>query len=211
MMVGCSTSPRTPTEIPVTKSEQPDYLVRERYPNPAPTWASDFATFRQKNDGKGYFYFLGESGAVSDRIAGCDLASLEAKKKIAQQIATLISDQIATTRAGQLVIDKDNPDDPGMRKHFESTVASKSMALISGVKEFGQYWEERDYSAGGGKKRVYECQSVVAISGDDMKTALRRAAGQTPQVIEDAEAKSVVKEALKDIDSQFRSYRSTPQ
>lgn len=211
VIAGCATSQRTSTDIPVTKSEQPDYLVRERYPNPAPAWASDFASFRQKNDGKGSFYFLGESGAVSDRIAGCDLSSLEAKKKIAQQIATLISDKIATTRAGQLVIDKDNPEDPGMRKHFENTVAGKSMAFLSGVKEFGQYWEERDYSAGGGKKRVYECQTVVAISSDDMKAALRKAAGQTPQVVEDAEAKAAVKEALKDIDSQFRSYSSTPQ
>lgn len=210
-LAGCSSTPTRSTDIPVTKGDQPDYLVRERSPNPAPAWAADFSKFKRDNDAKGSSYFMGESGDVSDRIAGCDLSDLDAKKKIAQQIATLISDKIAATKAGQLVIDKDNPQDPGIRKHFEDTVAGKSMAFLSGVKQYGQYWEERDYSQGGGKKRVYLCMTIVSLDDKDFQAAIRRAANKTEQVQEDSEAKAAVKEALKDIDSQFRSYASTPK
>lgn len=211
MLAGCSSVPKVATEVPVTKNEQPDYVVRDRYPSPAPAWAADFSKFKRENDGKGVTYFLGDSGDVSDRIAGCDLSDLEAKKRVAQQIATLISDKIAATKSGQLVIDKDNSSDPGLRKHFEEVVAGKSMAFLSGVKEYGQTWEERDYSVSGGKKRVYQCSTVVTIGDEDMKAALRKAANKTEQVQEDSEAKAVVKEALKDIDSAFNSYASAPK
>lgn len=212
ILAGCSSAPPISTEIPITRnSDEPDYRVRERSPNPAPQWAKDFSKFKRENESKGSSFFLGESGDVSDRIAGCDLSDLEAKKKVAQQIATLISDKIAATKAGQLVIDKDNPQDPGMRKHFEDVIAGKSMAFLSGAKEYGQYWEERDYSQGGGKKRVYTCMTIIEIGDKDLQAALRRAANKTEQVVEDTEAKAVVKEALKDIDSQFRNYASTPK
>lgn len=212
LALGCSSGPKVSTDIPIThRDDQPDYFVRERSPNPAPAWAADFSKFKRENDEKGLTYFLGESGDVSDRIAGCDLADLEAKKKVAQQIATLISDKIAATKAGQLVIDRDNPSEPGLRKHFEETVASKSMAFLSGVKQHGQYWEERDYSRGGGKKRVYTCSTVVTIDDKEMQAALRRAANKTEQVQDDPEAKAAVKDALKDIDSQFRSYVASPK
>ena len=207
VIAGCSSAPRSSVDVPVIKTE-PDYLVRERNPDPAPEWMRDFGKYKRENDGKGQTYYMGESGDVSDRIAGCELSDLEAKKKISQQIATLITDKIAATKAGQLVIDKDNPNDPGLRKHFENTVAAKSMAFLSGVKQYSTYWEERDYSAVGGKKRVYNCSTVLMIDDKNLQSALQRASQKTTEVVEDPEAKSIVKEALKDIDSNFKRYFS---
>jgi len=210
-LAGCSSAPKTSVDVPVTKPDQPDYVVRERNPNPAPDWSRDFSKFKRENDGKGATYFLGESGDTSDRIAGCDMSTLDSKKHIAEQIATLISSKIAATKSGQLLIDKDNPNDPGLRKAFESDIAGKSMAFLSGVKQFGQYWEERDYSVSGGKKRVYLCSTVAMISDDDLKWALRKAANKTADVQEDPEAKQIVKESLKDIDTQFKNYSGSKE
>jgi hypothetical protein len=206
LIISCSSKPNNSFDVPVVKDEKPDYLLRERYPNPAPAWAIDFYEFKKNAEKGDRFFYLGESGSVSDRISGCDLSSLEAKKKIAQQVASLITDKLASSSRGQLVINKENVNDPQMNKYFESTIASKSIAFIRGIQEYGQYWEERDYSISNGRKKVYECKTVVSISSDDLKETLQRSARNVEQSQEDPETKKIVKEALKDIDEQFLKY-----
>jgi len=206
-MVGCSSTPPAP-DVPVMKETERDYIVRDRNPEPAPDWFRDFSKFKRDIDGKGMSYFMGESGDVSDRIAGCSMADLEGRKKIAQLIAYLITSKIATSRSGMLVIDKDNPNDPGLRHHYEEQLAGKTLAFLSGTKEYGVYWEERDYSKVGGKRRVYNCAVALSIDDKSLTEALRRAAQKTTEVIEDKEAKAAVKEALKDIDVAFKEYSS---
>lgn len=203
---GCSTASKSSAEIPVDAVER-DYVLRERNPDPAQDWIRNWSKFKRENENHGNNYFVGESGDVSDRVAGCNLAMATGRSKIAQQIATLITDKLAATKAGQLVIDKDNPNDPGMRKHFEQTIASMSEGFISGSKEEDQYWEERDYSKGGGKKRVYICKMLVKIDDKSLADALRKAGNKTTDVVEDVEAKAVVKEALKDVDKTFKEYQ----
>ena len=204
---GCATSPNKSAEA----TETPDYVVRERNPDPAPAWALDFSKFKREKDGKGYSYYLGESGPVDDRIAGCDVAELEAKTKIAQQIAELITSKIATDKQGRLVIDPSNPNDPGMERAFEEQLAGKSIAFLSGVHEYGTYWERRDYSKSNGNSRIFECSSVVVISNKDMQTAIRRASHHTEDAVQDPDARAAVKEALKDVDQEFLSYQPKSQ
>jgi len=145
LFAGCSSAPTNKSvEVAVQKDDK-DYVVKERNPDPAPDWISDFSKFKRENEGKGNSYFLGESGDVNDRIAGCDVAALEAKKKIAQQIAELISNKIAANKQGKLAIDPSDSNDPGMKRAFEDQLAGKSIAFLSGVREYGTFWELRDY------------------------------------------------------------------
>ena len=202
MLAGCSTT-RT-AYMPTVN--QAGYVVRERNPDPEPSWARDFGKFKRDHDGKGTTYFMGESGPVDDRIAGCDIADLAAKKDIAQEIAELISDKIATDKQGRLAIDPTNSNDPGMKRAFEERLAGKSIAFLSGVRNYDTYWERRDYSKSGGNKRVYECSVVVTISNKDMEEAIRRSSRHAESVIEDPDAKAAVTAALKDVDQEFSSY-----
>jgi hypothetical protein len=202
---GCASTTNNSVNVPVEK-EVLDYVVRERNPDPAPDWIKDFSKWKRDNEGKGYSYFLGESGDVNDRISGCEIAGLSAKKKISQQIAELISNKIAADKQGRLAIDPTDSNDPGLKRGFESLIAGKSIAFLSGVREYGNFWELRDYSKSNGHKRVFNCSTIVMISEKDLQTALVRSSQRAPDVIEDSDAKAAVKESLKDIDAQFKAY-----
>ncbi len=204
-LAACSTTNKF-VDVPVTKLE-PDYIVKERVPDPAPDWMRDFSKWKRENDGKGSTYFLGESGDVNDRISGCDIASLQAKKKIAQQIAELISMKIAADKQGRLAIDPSDSNDPGLKRAYEEQLAGKSIAFLSGVREHGTYWEHRDYSKSNGHKRVFTCAAVVTLSDKDYQTALLRSSKKASEIIEDADAKAAVKEVLKDVDKDFATYQ----
>lgn len=201
---GCGSTPKSSIDVPVADLEA-DYVVRERNPNPAPEWMKDIVRYKNENSGQGKQLFHGESGDVSDRNTGCDLAELDGKKRIASQIATMITNNIASSKAGKILINKDNPDDPDLRNHFESTIAAKSMAFLSGVRTDGVYWEERDYSKTGGRKRVYLCNAIVSINDLDFQKAMRRSADRAPEAIDDPDTKAAAKEALKSIDSEFKA------
>jgi hypothetical protein len=184
ILSACASVTNKSVEVPVSKTES-DYIVKERNPDPAPDWIKDFARWRDQNNGKGKSYFLGESGEVNDRLAGCDVAALTAKKKIAQQIAELISNKIAADKQGRLAIDPSDSNDPGLKRAFEDQIAGKSIAFLSGVKEHGTFWEHRDYSKSNGHKRVFNCATVVAISDQDMQVAIKRGSQKAQDVVEE--------------------------
>lgn len=207
VLSACSSTPNRSVEVPVAKEER-DYIVKERNPDPAPDWVRDFSKWKREREGKQYQYFLGESGDVNDRIAGCDIATLAAKRRIAQQVAEFITNKIAANKQGQLAIDPNESQDPGMRRAFEDQIAGKSMAFLSGTKEYGTFWELRDYSKVNGHKRVFNCSVLVMISDRDLQQALQRSSTRAPEVVEDTEAKAAVKEALKNIDQDFKAYSS---
>ena len=148
-----------------------------------------------------------ESGDVNDRISGCDIAALQAKKKIAQQIAELISNKIAADKQGRLAIDPNESNDPGLKRAYEEQLAGKSIAFLSGVREHGTYWEHRDYSKSNGNKRVFTCATVVAVSDKDYQAALLRSSQKAQDIVEDADAKAAVKSALQDVDKDFAAYQ----
>jgi hypothetical protein len=188
--------------VPVTPREK-EYWVRERSPDPAPEWAGDFQRFQSEKAASGFHYFIGESGDVSDRMAGCDLAELEGKKKLARQVATMVSSEIANNRSGQLNVDKENPDGAGLQSYFEATLGSRSLALLSGVKNHGEYWEERDYTPSGGRKRLYQCRVLIALDELEYQATVRRTIQQAQQVAVDENARGAVKEALKRLEQRF--------
>lgn len=205
-LAACSTPTNKSVNIPV-ETLTLDYVVKERNPDPAPDWIKDFSKWRKDNDGKGQSYFLGESGDVNDRISGCELAALTAKKKIVQQQAELITNKIAANKQGRLAIDPSDSNDPGLKRAFEDQIAGKSIAFLSGVKEHGTFWELRDYSKSNGNKRVFNCSTVVTISDKDLQQVIQRSSQKAVDVVEDADAKAGVKEALKDIEKDFAAYK----
>lgn len=205
VMSACSSTSNRSVEVPAL-AESIDYVVRERNPDPTPDWARDFSAFKKSSEGKGDFYFLGESGDVNDRIAGCSVANMNAKKKIAQQIAQLISNKLAEDKQGRLSIDPNDSSDPGMKRAFEEQIAAKSVAFLTGVREQGQFWELRDYSRSNGHRRVFNCSTLVAISDKDLRLAIKRSSQKTTEIVEDADAKAAVSQALNGIEKEYSEY-----
>jgi hypothetical protein len=182
--------------IPTT----PDYVVRERNTNTVPEWFSGFNKWKSDNDGKGYIHFIGESGEVNDRISGCELATLMAKKKIAQQIAELVSSNSGSKKQGTLAVDPFDSDDSKLKHAYESMVAEKSIGFLSGAEEKDMFWERRDYTVSKGSPRVYNCSVLVRISEKDYKTALKKSGAKSKEGDSEndfKEMKSIVGDAFK--------------
>ena len=202
VMSGCATAPKESLVAPLVP-EKPDFIVRDHYPAKQPEWALDFETFKKVNDGRGLTYFLGESGDVNDRVAGCDLARLSAKRRIAEQIAELVMSRIGSARTGVLLIDKDSQAPSGLGSDFQELIATESIAFLTGVQEYGKSWEERDYSISGGKKRVYLCSTVITIDDPHLKEAIRRTGKQVGAALSDPAAKKLVDSAFEKLDQGF--------
>lgn len=199
-ILGCSSAPKETSSGTNVPGVEPGYLVRGRYPAKTPVWAEDFEAFKKANDGKGMTYFMGESGDTNDRAAGCELASLSAKRRIAEQIAQLVMSRIGSGKAGVLMTDKDSQAPSGLGTDFQDLVASESIAVLSGVQEYGKTWEERDYTLSGGRKRVYLCETVVMIDDNHMREAIRRTGKQVGPMISDPVAKGLVDSAFQKLD-----------
>lgn len=197
-LLGCSSPQRSGivSDKPVAQDTS-EYILRARYPEKPPTWALDFESFDRANSGHGVSYYLGESGDVNDRIAGCDLAALEANRKIAELIARYLTSQIGGARTGVLISNKDSAQDDALGSHFQEVVASESLALLTGVREYGHYWEERDYSPSGGRRRVYTCEVVVTIDDQHLREAVRRAGGDVARQVSDPDARELVRSAFR--------------
>ena len=133
------------------------------------------------------------------------MAALNAKAKIARQIAELITGKMAFSKSGMLFIDPTNSQDPGVRRAFETNLATKTLGFLSGVREYSTFWELRDYSKSNGHKRVFNCSVVVSIADKDFQKSTQKA---VDEAIEDPEAKASVKESLKDLDKNFSNYKS---
>ena len=206
LVQACASSPKGGSDSPSRKDIEPDYVLRERSPEDTPAWARDFPTFRDSQAGKGLHYYLGESGIVSDRIGGCEFADLQSKRRIAQQVASLITSKVGSTRGGQLFADVNGVEGSSLRRHFEDTVAGNSLAFLTGVRQQAVYWEARDYSKTGGQREVYLCSVLSVISDQDLKDTIRRTGKGAPEVVEDPEAKSVVKEAIKSLDQELKRF-----
>ena len=197
LLSSCSTS--SVSNAPVIPTT-PDYVVRERNTNNVPDWYSDFNKWKTANDGKGYIHFMGESGEINDRISGCELATLLAKKKIAQQLAELLSSNSGSKKQGTLTVDPFDSDDSKLKHAYESMVAEKSIGFLSGAVEKDMFWERRDYSMSKGSPRVYNCSVIVRISEKDYKTALKKASENSQDnkiETELKEMKSIVGDAFK--------------
>lgn len=197
LLTSCSSSMvSNPTLAPTTA----DYVVRERSSDSVPVWFQNFSKWKNENDGKGFIHFMGESGDVNDRISGCDLATLMAKKKIAQQIAELVSSSSGSKKQGTLTVDPLDSDATYLKHAYESMVAEKSIGFLSGVEDQGAFWERRDYSIAKGNPRVYSCSVLVRISEKDFKNAIKKSVPKNPEVATDhepKEAKSIVSDAFK--------------
>ena len=200
-LYGCSSAPTEPLYKPLEiSSDNPEYRIRGRYPIKTPEWALDFETFKRVNDGKGLTYYRGESGEVVNRIGGCELATLNAKRRIATQIAEIVMVRTGASQVGTLSINKDSPDSSDLGSHFQDIILSESMAQLTGVQQYAVYWEERDYSTGGGRKSVIQCEAVVTIDDAHLKEALNKTIKRVKTLAADAQAKKLVDSSFDRLD-----------
>lgn len=204
IFAGCSSLPKESEHAgSIAQGDGPGYFVRERYPDQVPDWAANFESFKKANNGKGENYYLGESGDTNDRIAGCELAELSGKKRIAQEIAELVMSRIGSAKSGVLTIDKDSQTPTELGSDFQNLIASESVAFLSGVQELGSAWEERDYSPSSGKKHVYLCKVAVMIDDTHMREAIQKTGKRVGSALADPVAKGLVDSAFKKLDQGF--------
>ena len=210
-LVGCSSPPVHSEGSPlgqVPSEGTPDFVLRSRSPLKQPEWVEDFESFRRSQDGRGLNYFKGESGDVNDRVAGCGLAELSAKRRISERIAQLVMSRTGSARSGALLTNKDSAGSGELGSDFQDLVATESLAFLSGVQEYGQYWEERDYTPSGGRKRVYLCEALVTIDDAHLKEAIRRTGHRVAHSVSDPVAHGLVTSAFEKLD---RGFEKKPQ
>lgn len=140
---------------------------------------------------------MGESGEVKDRISGCELSLLTAKKKIAEQLLELITSKSGAQKEGNLMIDAYESDDQSIKQRYEANMAQKSIGFLSGVEEHGVFWERRDYSKVKGNSRVFSCAVLVRISEKNFKAALLKSKEKTQEESEKPDSKSILTDAFK--------------
>jgi hypothetical protein len=189
VIAGCSSAGK---KLDVEKN----YKVVDRNPDPVPTWVDAMNDYQDAH--KGNAFYIGESGAVSDRIAGCEEAKMRGNEKIAAEVATYIESKVASFNGGQLHVDENNPTNPGMASHFAQLLKSKTMAMLHNVKEDGHFWEKRQSKDN--QQYFYECQMLLKISDNDLAQLIRNAANKAPTLVENPEAKKEVMNALHDED-----------
>lgn len=185
VLVGCSSAGK---KLEVEKN----YKVVDRNPDPVPNWVDSVGEYQDAH--KGAAFYIGESGAVSDRIAGCEEAKMRGNEKIAAEVATYIESKVASFNGGQLHVDENNPNNPGMASHFAQLLKSKTMAMLHNVKEDGHFWEKRQSKEN--QQYFYECEILLRIADTDLAQLIRNASSSAPTLIENPEAKKEVMDAL---------------
>jgi hypothetical protein len=172
-----------------------NYTVKDQKPDPAPEWVDSLGSYR--DDHKDFTYYLGESGAVSDRTAGCEEAKMRANAKIAGEVSTYIENKVASFQGGQLHVDENAPTNPGQASHFAQLLKSKTMAMLHSVREDGTFWQKKQNNDN--KNFFYECSVLQRISNTDLATLVRNASNAAPTLVENPEAKKEVMNALHDV------------
>lgn len=153
---------------------QRKYILRDRSHNEAPVWTYDLMAYELKAPQESKF-FVGESGDVNDKIAGCDMAKARAKQELSQEIVTFVKSKMSDSAEGQAVINKLSTGNPALERKFTSLITQESVAMLAGVKVVSTSWEERDYSQTGGASSVFVCKALVMMNKKTLDSIIEKA------------------------------------
>lgn len=154
---------------------QRKYVVTDRSHEEAPLWSYDFFQFNEGQAQSSDRFFIGDSGDVNDRIAGCESAKARSRQEIALEMGTFISSKMAETAEGQAVINKmESSSNGGIKRDFASMLKQEAMALLPGVQVVSSTWEERDYSKAGGTNSVFNCKTLVKINKKVLEDVIKK-------------------------------------
>ncbi len=155
------------------KVVQRNYIVRDRSHEEAPQWSWDFMTFNEQKESSPDRFFVGDSGDVNDRMAGCESAKARARQEIAQEMGTFITSKMSETAEGKAVINKMESSGNGVDRNFASILSSEAKSMLPGVQVVSTTWEERDYSQAGGANSVYNCKVLVKLSKKTLEEVVK--------------------------------------
>ncbi len=204
IFIGCASN-----QIPSEKAQAPqsaplvqrNFTVRDRSHAEPPLWTYDFMSYSNQVQGSDRF-FVGDSGDVNERIAGCDMAKARAKQEIAQEMATFITSKMSETAEGQAVINKMEGSNSSLDRKFSSSLSQEAVALLGGVQVMSTSWEERDYTQAGGANSVFNCKALVKINKKTLEDVVKKT---TQKAIDRAPAseQSNLTKSLSDTPKQF--------
>jgi len=158
------------------REKNANFVIRDQSHDLTPKWVNNFhQEFRDKKDPL-YEFFHGESGEVSDRLAGCSLSLLQAKRNLGQQIASFVSDQVSSKSKGNINIGGPfMAENDELTRQFKEEIVTKSMAFVHGVKVYDQFWQERGHSITGGPRKIFLCQTVIKVGHENIQRAIHKA------------------------------------
>ncbi|MGE0631183.1 MAG: hypothetical protein AB7O96_02155 [Pseudobdellovibrionaceae bacterium] len=203
VFVGCASG-----QVPAEKAQAPqsaplvqrNFVVRDRSHAEPPLWTYDFMTYSSSLPPQDRF-FVGDSGDVNDRIAGCDMAKARARQEIAQEMATFITSKINETAEGQAAINK-LEGGGSLERKFNTSLTQDAVALLSGVQVASTMWEERDYSQSGGASSVYNCKALVKINKQSLEDVVKQTTKKALNKIT-TDDKATIAKSLADAPKEF--------
>jgi hypothetical protein len=178
--------------------EQKDIKIIQASQNPPPVWIENFGEYQDSKKDSGRVYFVGESGAVNDRLMGCDSAKMRANEKISQEISTFIDSKMAEFSSGQLRVDENNPVNPGLANDFSKLLKSKTMSMLHGVRDDATFWLQKKNTAKEGN--FYECSKLVSLERKALDQLIQKAGSEATKLIQNPEAHKQTIDALKSLD-----------
>lgn len=178
--------------------QRTDIKIIQASQNPPPAWIDNFGEFQDSKEKSGRVYFVGESGAVNDRLMGCDSAKMRANEKISQEVATFIDGKMAEFSSGQLRVDENNPVNPGLANDFSKLLKSKTMSMLHGVRDDGTFWLQKKNTTNDGT--FYECSKLVSLERKALDQLIQKASREATKLIQNPEAHKQTIDALKSLD-----------
>lgn len=190
------------------------YEVRDASANIRPGWIEDAEIWAKENadlDTKKFRFFSYESTVQKERGIACSIAKSKVRAQIAGEISTFIEEKLAEQKEGPSAIDLNAPETSGMRQFVETSLANKTMAMIHGAAIIKKYWEQRKYLKDLGSKLDfigYTCSVLIRMEQEKLAELIDKAGQLVQAEVADPEIKEKVKNALKDIDENFKNAKT---
>jgi len=141
-------------------------MVVESFPDTKPEWArgSEEYTNWIKINERFYRHYLGTSSDIAawERRTACESADADTKKQISEEIVSKVVGKYIE-EASRLKITSELLVNEQIRKKTDRKLAKDTLSNLVGTETSGKYWERRDYTNSGGKKKHFTCYIFLRI------------------------------------------------
>jgi len=201
ILSACGGAPVREVEV-----EKPAFKVTDAAPGGREAWLDNPGFWAKKEglDVEKFYYYTGDAQSADKRMA-CEKASADAMDDIAKQVGTFVNSAIARASSESTGADTGGSTAVSANQTETSKLSAQlSKTLVSGVEKNKQYWEQRDYSQGGGAKSIFHCWVLAKVEKKQVDSLILRA--QTIRFKEDPELKAKTEAKLGDLQKEFDQY-----
>lgn len=198
LIAACSGAP-----VKEVKVEEPQFKVTDAAPGGREAWLDNPNFFAKKEglDLDKFYYFTGDAQSADKRMA-CEKAISDVVDDVAKQVSTFVDSAIARASSDSTGSDTSGISATSASQTETSRLSSQlSRTLVSGVEKSKQYWEQRDYSQGGGAKSIFYCWTLGKVSKKQVDEMILKA--QTLRLKREPELRAKVEGKLAELPKEF--------